>query len=119
MLMPLSSVFLLSFFVAAQAVVSAAPPVYHPTWTSLDSRINPTWYTTARFGIKIHWGPYAVPGWGPIEPHYAHSAVCNTTASMLLCRTYAAPCDGAVIIVGMTSCREWYTRIPDCTLPPL
>ena len=119
MLVPLTSVFLLSF-VAAEAVVSAAPPSYLPTWKSLDSRINPSWYTTARFGIKIHWGPYAVPGWGPIEPHYAHSAVCNETVRKLLCRTYAAPCDGAVIIVDTTPCREWLhsdctaTR-PDCT----
>ena len=39
---------------------------YLPTWDSLDSRPTPSWYEQARFGIKIHWGPYAVPGWGAL-----------------------------------------------------
>ena len=52
-------------------------PRYQPTWESLDTRQNPAWYAEARFGIKIHWGPYAVPGWGPVEPGYDHSGVCK------------------------------------------
>jgi alpha-L-fucosidase len=40
----------------------AAQP-YSPTWESLDSHPVPQWYKDAKFGIFIHWGVYAVPGW--------------------------------------------------------
>ena len=36
---------------------------YQPTWESLDSRPVPHWFRDAKFGIFIHWGVYAVPGW--------------------------------------------------------
>ena len=36
---------------------------YQPTWESLDKRPVPAWFTDAKFGIFIHWGVYAVPGW--------------------------------------------------------
>ncbi|MEI8058823.1 MAG: alpha-L-fucosidase [Ferruginibacter sp.] len=36
---------------------------YQPNWESLDKRPVPTWFTDAKFGIFIHWGVYAVPGW--------------------------------------------------------
>jgi alpha-L-fucosidase len=36
---------------------------YSPTWESLDRRPVPQWYRDAKFGIFIHWGVYAVPGW--------------------------------------------------------
>ncbi len=36
---------------------------YQPNWQSLDQRPTPTWFTDAKFGIFIHWGVYAVPGW--------------------------------------------------------
>ena len=39
-----------------------------PDWSTL-SRPTPAWYTQARFGIFIHWGPYSVPAWA--EPHAA------------------------------------------------
>lgn len=38
---------------------------YQPDWDSLDKRPVPQWYTQAKFGIFIHWGVYAVPGWSP------------------------------------------------------
>ena len=38
---------------------------YQPDWESLDKRPVPQWYTQAKFGIFIHWGVYAVPGWSP------------------------------------------------------
>ncbi len=38
---------------------------YQANWESLDSRPVPQWYKDAKFGIFIHWGVYAVPGWGP------------------------------------------------------
>ncbi|KAG5842335.1 hypothetical protein ANANG_G00176540 [Anguilla anguilla] len=37
---------------------------YTADWDSLDSRPLPTWYDEAKFGILIHWGVYAVPGFG-------------------------------------------------------
>jgi alpha-L-fucosidase len=38
---------------------------YRPTWESLDKRPVPQWYKDAKFGIFIHWGVYAVPGYAP------------------------------------------------------
>jgi len=36
---------------------------YQPAWESLDQRPVPQWFKDAKFGIFIHWGVYAVPGW--------------------------------------------------------
>lgn len=44
-----------AFFVHAQQ--------YQATWNSLDQRPTPQWFQDAKFGIFIHWGMYAVPGW--------------------------------------------------------
>ncbi|WP_136464807.1 alpha-L-fucosidase [Flagellimonas onchidii] len=33
------------------------------TWEDLINVPIPEWYEDAKFGIFIHWGPYAVPGW--------------------------------------------------------
>ena len=33
-----------------------------PDWSAL-ARPIPTWYTDARFGVFIHYGPYSVPAW--------------------------------------------------------
>lgn len=35
-----------------------------PTWESLKQVRIPAWYQDAKFGIFIHWGVYAVPGFG-------------------------------------------------------
>ena len=35
---------------------------YKATWKSLQDYKSPEWYEDAKFGIFIHWGPYAVPG---------------------------------------------------------
>ncbi len=40
---------------------------YEPNWKSLDSRPTPGWWTEAKFGIFIHWGPYAVPAYAPVS----------------------------------------------------
>lgn len=37
---------------------------YEPTWESLDTRPLPEWYDKAKVGIFLHWGVYAVPGFG-------------------------------------------------------
>ncbi|TNJ45849.1 alpha-L-fucosidase [Tamlana fucoidanivorans] len=39
---------------------------YEPTWKSIDSRPIPSWYTDAKFGIFIHWGPYSVPAFSKV-----------------------------------------------------
>jgi len=35
---------------------------YQPNWQSLDTRPVPEWFRNGKFGIFIHWGVYAVPG---------------------------------------------------------
>jgi len=37
---------------------------FQPTWESLERYQVPQWYLDAKFGIFIHWGLYAVPGFG-------------------------------------------------------
>jgi len=39
---------------------------YEPNWESIDSRPIPGWYTDAKFGIFIHWGPYSVPAFSKL-----------------------------------------------------
>lgn len=34
---------------------------YRPSWESLDTRPNPSWYDEGKLGIFIHWGVYSVP----------------------------------------------------------
>jgi alpha-L-fucosidase len=43
--------------------ISAFTQSYQPNWESLDKRPTPQWFKDAKFGIFIHWGVYAVPGW--------------------------------------------------------
>src|SRR5436190_4036528 len=43
--------------------VSANAQTYQPNWESLDKRPTPQWFKDSKFGIFIHWGVYAVPGW--------------------------------------------------------
>jgi alpha-L-fucosidase len=40
-----------------------AQTTYQPDWASLDARPTPGWWLDAKFGIFIHWGVYAVPGY--------------------------------------------------------
>jgi len=42
---------------------SAPTGPYLPTTQSLRSHKAPQWYEDAKFGIFIHWGPYAVPAY--------------------------------------------------------
>lgn len=37
---------------------------YEATYESIYSHESPTWYTSGKYGIFIHWGVYSVPGWG-------------------------------------------------------
>ncbi len=40
---------------------------YQPNWESLDKRETPQWWSDAKFGIFIHWGPYSVPAYAPVD----------------------------------------------------
>ncbi|MBV9762289.1 MAG: alpha-L-fucosidase [Acidobacteriaceae bacterium] len=56
-------------------LLAPAPPLaaaqhYEPTWNSLDSRPNPSWFQDAKFGIFIHWGVYSVPSYAPVLPNH-------------------------------------------------
>lgn len=49
------------------AVESVAVPEvdrYEANWESLSQYEIPQWFQDAKFGIFIHWGPYAVPAFG-------------------------------------------------------
>jgi alpha-L-fucosidase len=51
----------LCFCISFVSSVTAQP--YQPNWESLDQRPVPQWFKDAKFGIFIHWGVYAVPGY--------------------------------------------------------
>ena len=51
----------------AMLLVCCAHAQYEPTWESLDSRPVPQWWRDAKFGIFVHWGPYAVPAFAPTD----------------------------------------------------
>ena len=51
---------LLLFALLVTRLLQAQP--YLPNWESLDTRPVPNWFSDAKFGIFIHWGVYAVPG---------------------------------------------------------
>ncbi|MBI9016213.1 MAG: alpha-L-fucosidase [Phycisphaerae bacterium] len=38
---------------------------FSPQWASLVTHSMPTWFTSDKIGLSVHWGPYAVPGWTP------------------------------------------------------
>jgi len=37
-----------------------------PAWKEIDARPTPKWWTDAKFGIFIHWGPYSVPAFSKV-----------------------------------------------------
>jgi alpha-L-fucosidase len=41
------------------------------TWEKLVARAVPPWYTDAKLGIIVHWGPYAVPAWAPLTGEFS------------------------------------------------
>lgn len=40
---------------------------------SLAKHESPEWFDNAKYGIFIHWGPYAVPGYGGIAPNETYA----------------------------------------------
>jgi alpha-L-fucosidase len=58
---------------------------YKPTWESLDKRPTPQWFKDSKFGIFIHWGVYAVPGYtskGNYAEWYQHGLNNNNAATL-------------------------------------
>ncbi|QBG45926.1 alpha-L-fucosidase [Verrucomicrobia bacterium S94] len=54
------------FLFSVLCVIGAAADSfrYEPDWDSIRSRYQvPEWFRDAKFGIFIHWGPYAVPAY--------------------------------------------------------
>ncbi len=48
------------------AGVNQSQSRFEANWESLDQRQTPAWFLDAKFGIFIHWGPYAVPAYAPV-----------------------------------------------------
>lgn len=56
--------------VGCAAIMLASAQPYQPNWNSLDQRPTPQWFRDGKFGIFIHWGVYAVPGFS-VKGEYA------------------------------------------------
>lgn len=55
---------LMILLAVAAASASAKDFRYEPEWDSIRSRYEvPEWFRDAKFGIFLHWGPYAVPAY--------------------------------------------------------
>ncbi|MCG8306906.1 MAG: alpha-L-fucosidase [Cytophagales bacterium] len=54
---------IIAFTVSGQVF---AQKKYEANWESIDRRPIPEWYTDAKFGIFIHWGPYSVPAFSKV-----------------------------------------------------
>lgn len=52
-------------FAALVAFAITASAEYEANWESIDARPVPQWWKDAKFGIFVHWGPYAVPAYAP------------------------------------------------------
>ncbi|WP_153797751.1 alpha-L-fucosidase [Foetidibacter luteolus] len=52
-------------FAFSAVLLTGFSQTYQPNWQSLDTRPIPQWYKNSKFGIFIHWGVYAVPGFAP------------------------------------------------------
>ncbi|KAK8069400.1 hypothetical protein PG994_006016 [Apiospora phragmitis] len=46
---------------------------YEPTYDSVYGHEAPEWYNNGKFGIFIHWGVFAVPGWGDVAPNESYA----------------------------------------------
>ncbi|ROV88775.1 hypothetical protein VPNG_10279 [Cytospora leucostoma] len=41
--------------------------------SSIAKHESPDWFDDAKYGIMIHWGPYAVPGYGGVAPNETYA----------------------------------------------
>ncbi|KAK7192381.1 hypothetical protein DPSP01_004966 [Paraphaeosphaeria sporulosa] len=46
---------------------------YEPTYESVYTHDSPDWYNDLKYGIFIHWGPYAVPAWGNVGKNESYA----------------------------------------------
>lgn len=72
---------LLSLALVASITTMAQP--FQPEWSSLNTRPVPAWFRDAKFGIFIHWGVYAVPGYttkGGYAEWYQHGLETGDSA---------------------------------------
>lgn len=72
---------LLSLALVASITAMAQP--FQPEWSSLNTRPVPAWFRDAKFGIFIHWGVYAVPGYttkGGYAEWYQHGLETGDSA---------------------------------------
>jgi alpha-L-fucosidase len=53
--------------------VEIALTPYTSALESLAKHESPDWFDNAKFGIFVHWGPYAVTGWGNSSPFESYS----------------------------------------------
>ena len=53
--------------VAVSVAALGGETKYEASWESLAKHPCPEWYKDAKFGIFIHWGPYAVPAFAPTD----------------------------------------------------
>jgi len=68
---------------ALVAYITAMAQPFQPEWSSLNTRPVPAWFRDAKFGIFIHWGVYAVPGYttkGGYAEWYQHGLETGDSA---------------------------------------
>lgn len=46
---------------------------YDSSYESIYTHDSPDWYDNGKYGIFIHWGPYAVPAWGNVGRNEAYA----------------------------------------------
>ncbi len=56
------NIILCAFFGTLSAQVTSQN-YFQADWESLKQQTVPDWFKDAKFGIFIHWGPYAVPAY--------------------------------------------------------
>ena len=64
---------LITLFISLQLL---AQPGYTPTASNLKAR---EWFTNAKFGLFVHWGPFSIPGDGEWVMNQRNITVKNYT----------------------------------------
>lgn len=67
MLKKLHKIAALALVGSSLSLSSVNAQTYEANWNSLDKRATPQWWQDAKFGIFIHWGPYSVPAYAPVD----------------------------------------------------
>jgi len=75
------------FLALASGCIPPLTPEQQEIIDELNQRDLPAWYDESKFGIFIHWGPYAVPAFAPIEGSI-NDALANHYGDFLLHMPY-------------------------------